>query len=168
MDPQLLRKYETVIVTRTDAGQEALRKFHQRVTELMAKEGAVPVRFEFWGKRKLAYPIKKQTKAYYMFHVYLAESGFVDKLLSMLKLSDVVLRYLVVKLDEGIDPGRYDLERERFFDTLPTDLDEGKEHYGPITGWEKEFGSRESQRDEEEPLEEGAEESEDYEEPDEE
>ena len=167
MEPQLLRKYETVIVTRTDAGQEALRKFHQKVTELMAKEGAVPVRFEFWGKRKLAYPIKKQTKAYYMFHVYLAEPKFVDKLLNMLKLSDVVLRYLVVKLDEGIDPSKYDLEKERFFDTLPTDLDEGKEHYGPITGWEKEFGSRPPQQDDEE-AEEDEEEAEDYEESDEE
>lgn len=142
MATQQMRKYETVIVTRTDAGQEALRRFHQKTTELMAREGAVPIRFEFWGKRKLAYPIKKQSKAFYMYHLYLAHGTFVEKLLSMLKLSDLVLRYLVVKLGDRIDPDKYDQERERYFDVLPTDLDEGKGRYEPMTGWEKEYGKR--------------------------
>lgn len=155
MSAATFRKYETVVVTRHDAGHEAQRKLHQRITELMEKEGARPVRFEFWGKRRLAYPIAKATKGIYMYHVYLADGDFVKKLTRTLQLSQVVLRYLTVRLSDGVDPSTYDFEKEQHFDTLPTEADEGRDH-GPTTGWSAEvagegatFGDEEADEDEE-------------------
>lgn len=133
----MMRKYETVVVTRHDAGHEAQRKLHQRITELMEKEGARPIRFEFWGKRRLAYPIAKATKGIYMYHVYLADGEFVRKLTRSLQLSQIVLRYLTVRLSDAVDPSTYDFEKEQHFDALPTEADEGREH-GPTTGWSPE------------------------------
>ncbi len=137
MSAATFRKYETVVVTRHDAGHEAQRKLHQRITELMEKEGARPIRFEFWGKRRLAYPIAKAMKGVYMYHVYLAEGEFVRKLNRALQLSQVVLRHLTVRLSDGVDPSTYDFEKEQHFDTLPTEADEGRDH-GPTTGWNAE------------------------------
>ncbi len=155
MSAATFRKYETVVVTRHDAGHEAQRKLHQRITELMEKEGARPVRFEFWGKRRLAYPIAKATKGIYMYHVYLADGDFVKKLTRTLQLSQIVLRYLTVRLSDGVDPSTYDFEKEQHFDTLPTEADEGRDH-GPTTGWNAEvagegaaFGDEEADEDEE-------------------
>ncbi len=158
MSAATFRKYETVVVTRHDAGHEAQRKLHQRITELMEKEGARPVRFEFWGKRRLAYPIAKATKGLYMYHVYLAEGEFVRKLNRALQLSQVVLRHLTVRLSDGVDPSTYDFGKEQHFDTLPTEADEGRDH-GPTTGWNAEvagegaatgFGDEDSEEDEDE------------------
>ena len=134
---KLLRKYETVVVTRTNVGAEAQRKLYEKMTELMEKAGARHIRFELWGKRRLAYPIAKAVKGIYMYHVYLADSTFVKELHRQLKLSPIVLRYLSVKLADGIDPDTYDYEKEKQFDELPADLEEPQRR--PMTGWEAEF-----------------------------
>jgi small subunit ribosomal protein S6 len=138
-----LRKYETVVVTKTDAGHEAQRKLYEKVTDLMAKNGARHTRFELWGKRRLAYPIAKSTKGIYLYYVYLASGDFVKDLHRTLKLSNIVLRYLSVQLASDIDPETYDFEKEKQFDALPTESDEGFDHGRPTTGWDSEFQGRE-------------------------
>lgn len=163
MSAATFRKYETVVVTRHDAGHEAQRKLHQRITELMEKEGARPIRFEFWGKRRLAYPIAKATKGLYMYHVYLADGEFVRKLTRSLQLSQIVLRYLTVRLSDAVDPSTYDFEKEQHFDALPTEADEGRDH-GPTTGWSAEVageGAASFDEDDESEDEDAAEESDD-------
>lgn len=137
MSAATYRKYETVVVTRHDAGHEAQRKLHQRITEMMEKEGARPIRFEFWGKRRLAYPIAKATKGLYMYHSYLADGEFVRKLNRTLQLSQIVLRHLTVRLSDSVDPSTYDFEKEQYFDSLPTEADEVRDH-GATTGWSAE------------------------------
>ena len=137
MSSATLKKYETVVVARHDAGHDALAKLHQKVNDLMEKEGARAIRFEFWGKRKLAYPIAKATKGIYLYHSYLAEGDFVRKLTRALQVSPIVLRYLTVKLADGIDPEAYDFEREQHFDALPAESEEIREH-APTTGWSAE------------------------------
>lgn len=178
MSAQLYRKYETVVVARHDAGHEAHRKLHQRITEMMEKEGVRPIRFEYWGKRKLAYPINKATKGVYLYHMYLANSEFVAKLTRMLQLSPIVLRYLTIRLSDWLDPEKYDATREEHFDTLPSEPEE-REHV-PTTGWtpevieqtlgleagteEEEYEDEEMDEDEEEDSDEEEEESEEEEE----
>ena len=50
-----------------------------------------------WGIKQLAYPIKKETKAYYLRLVL--ESGDATTLASSLKLTEGLLRYLLVRLE---------------------------------------------------------------------
>jgi len=133
-----LKKYETIVVTRTDAGHEAQRRLYDKVTDLMAKGGARHIRFEFWGKRRLAYQVAKANKALYLYYLYLADGDFVRELNRTLKLSNIVLRYLTVNLAHGVNPETYDFEKEKQFDALPSDADEGHEHR-PQTGWESEY-----------------------------
>jgi small subunit ribosomal protein S6 len=133
-----MRKYETIVVTKTDAGHEAQRRLYDKIIELLAKAGARHVRFELWGKRRLAYPIGKSLKGIYMYHVYLADGDFVKELNRILRLSNIVLRYLTVMVEADIDPEAFDFERESQFDTLPSEADES-EHGRSTTGWDAEF-----------------------------
>lgn len=133
-----MRKYETVVVTKTDAGHEAQRRLYEKITEQMAKSGARHLRFELWGKRRLAFPIGKSLKGLYLYFVYLADGDFVKELQRTLRLSNIVLRYLTVMLEEGIDPETYDYEKEAQFDSLPSEADEA-ERDRPTTGWDAEF-----------------------------
>jgi small subunit ribosomal protein S6 len=162
MSAMFLNKYETVIVTRHDAGYEAQKRFIQRVEELMEKEGAKAVRFEYWGKKKLAYPIRKVTKGIYLYHVYYAPPDFIKKLNRFLQVSNVVLRHLTVNLQTHVDIEKTDIEAERHFDTVPT---EEEKEYTPVTGWELEYGQATSSQgyDEEEKEEEEEEEAEEEE-----
>ena len=135
-----MRKYEMVVVTRTDAGHDALRRLYEKIIEQMAKSGARHLRFELWGKRRLAYPIGKSLKGVYMYFVFLAEGDFVRELQRTLRLSNIVLRYLNVLLEEGIDPETYDYEKEAQFDSLPSEAEES-DRDRPTTGWDAEFAA---------------------------
>lgn len=152
-----MRKYETVVVTKTDAGHEAQRRLYEKITEQMAKSGARHLRFELWGKRRLAFPIGKSLKGLYLYFVYLADGDFVKELQRTLRLSNIVLRYLTVVLEEGIDPETYDYEKEAQFDNLPSEAEEA-ERDRPTTGWDAEFvaaGGRDEDEDEEEDEDQG-------------
>ena len=157
-----LRKYETVIVTRTDAGQEAQKRLYEKFQELLEKHGGHHVRFELWGKRRLAYPIGKAVKGIYLYHVTLADEGFIRDLNRMMKLNNVVLRYMSIVLGTDIDPATFDFEKERQFDNLPSDSDEASERSRATTGWDgSEFQNRgeaaSEDDDEDEDAEEGGE-----------
>ena len=135
-----MRKYETVVITKTDAGHEALRKLYERLTEQMAKGGARHLRFVVWGKRRLAYPIGKSLKGLYLYFSYLADGDFVREFQRTLRLSNIVLRYMTVVLEEGIDPDTFDYEKESKFDNLPSDSDDS-DRDRPTTGWDAEYAA---------------------------
>jgi len=143
MSEERLRKYETIVVTRNDAGYGAQNKFHEKMSELMEETGVRPIRFEFWGKRRLAYQIDKASKGLYHYHLYLGEGEFLTAMNRMLKLSSIVLRYMTVKLDDDIDPDSYDFETEQHFDVLPSESDERKDRDRPTTGWDAEYNAGE-------------------------
>ena len=99
---ETLRKYETVIVTRPDLTIEERKAFHEKVLEFIKKHRGDLLTFEVWGKRRLAYPIKKNSKGYYTYYVYVADQGLVKDLVSWLRIQDDVLRYLTVKLEDKV------------------------------------------------------------------
>lgn len=139
----LMNKYETVVITKLDAGHEAQQKLYEKVCDLMEKMGAKPTRFEVWGKRKLAYPIQKNTKAMYSYYVYLANGDFVKEFTRLLRLSPIVLRYMTIKVGKNIDPAKYDFDKERLFETFPTETEDTHEHVRPTTGWDPEYLAKE-------------------------
>jgi small subunit ribosomal protein S6 len=137
-----LRKYETVIVTRTDAGQEAQKRLYEKIQELVQKAEGHHVRFELWGKRRLAFPIKKALKGIYLYHVFLANETFVRELNRMLRLNTNVLRYMTIVLETDIDPATFEFDKERQFDSLPSDSEDQGDRSRSTTGWDAEFQNR--------------------------
>lgn len=141
MSEERIRKYETIVVTRNDAGYEAQQKLHTKLTEMMEAAGVRPIRFELWGKRRLAYQINKATKGIYYYHLYLGTGSFLKEMNRMLKLSSITLRYMTLVLQDHVDPETYDFEAEKHFDTLPTEADERKDRSGSRTGWNEELSA---------------------------
>jgi len=160
-DVQWLRKYETVIVTRPDAGHEAHKDLYEKIQAMVQKHQAHHVCFHLWGKRRLAYPIQKHVKGVYLYHVFLAGQSFVQELQRMLRLNPIVLRFLTVLLDPRVNPATFDFEKEGQFDSLPTDPSDS-DRSRATTGWEAEFQGREfsSAEDEDEDEEEDEEDKE--------
>ncbi len=102
------RKYETVIVTTPDLTVEEKKKLHEKVLDFIKKHNGELLTFEVWGKRRLAYPIKKQQKGYYTYYVYIADQNVVQDLVQWLRIQDSVLRYLTIKLEDNVDPAKYE------------------------------------------------------------
>jgi small subunit ribosomal protein S6 len=105
-------KYETVIVIRTDITEDTIDGFHTKVFDTCKKLNGFEVKFEVWGKRKLAYEIKKSMKGIYIYYLHLAPPAAIEELERSLRLNDAVLRFLTVQLAENISPDDYELTSE--------------------------------------------------------
>src|SRR6201996_1352563 len=76
-----------------------LEKATTRVEKILADHGAKITNIDNWGKRKLAYPIKKHDLAIYVFYTVEMPGANVQKLESILNITDEVIRFLIVKPD---------------------------------------------------------------------
>jgi len=91
-----MQNYDVVMVVRPDTDE---KQDEVKLKELLAKSGFAVGDFSSWGKRKLAYPIKKQNEGFYFAAVISADtkSGSPRDLLSRFKLDETMLRSLIVK-----------------------------------------------------------------------
>ena len=94
-----MKKYETVMVFSTAITEEETKALVEKVTNLIAKNGTVESVDE-WGKRRLAYPINDENDGYYVLVNFSCEPDFPAELDRVLKITDGVLRSLIVAKDE--------------------------------------------------------------------
>lgn len=92
----LTRKYETIIVLKPGLSEEETAAQVEKYKNLIAEHGTVE-NVDEWGKRRLAYPIKDETEGYYVQYNYTAPTNFPAEFDRQLKISDVVLRSLIVE-----------------------------------------------------------------------
>jgi small subunit ribosomal protein S6 len=80
---------------------EDLTQVQQRFTELAQTRGAEVKKIAPWERRRLAYEIKGRRDGIYLLAELRANPNVVAELENQLKVSETVLRHLVVRLDEG-------------------------------------------------------------------
>jgi small subunit ribosomal protein S6 len=102
--PNTAREYETVFILAPETPNEEVAKVNDRVKGVIQAMGGSVLKVDNWGKRRLAYEIKKQLKGIYLHWQYLGSAGLVEELERNLRMLDLVLRYMTVKVDANIDP----------------------------------------------------------------
>jgi len=95
--------YELGIIIRADMDDEAYQAEMDRVRTLLDRFGATIEKEDKWGRRKLAYPIAKQTEGMYTFITFRAPSTTPYEVESRLRLMENVLRFLTINLNEAED-----------------------------------------------------------------
>ena len=92
--------YESVYIARPDISAAQVEALTQRLTEIIEAGGGRVTKNEYWGLKNLAYRIKKNRKGHYSLLNIDAPSGAVGEYERNMRLSEDVLRYLTVKVDE--------------------------------------------------------------------
>lgn len=90
--------YETVVVFSLKNGEEAVSALVQKFKELIEKN-AVLDSVDEWGKRKLAYLINKESEGYYVLFNFTSDAEFPAELDRIYKITDGILRSLIVRKD---------------------------------------------------------------------
>ncbi len=103
-EPGTQREYETIFILRPDTNQDGIQLVNTRVRSVIDQMGGKLMKLDNWGKRKLAYEVKKQLKGIYLYWQYLGNAGVVEEIERNLRMLDAVIRYYTVKVDEDIDP----------------------------------------------------------------
>ncbi len=94
-----MNKYEAVLILRANAAEEETVAFGEKMKELISANGEL-TNVEEWGKKTLAYEIKKQTEGYYILFTFEAKSEFIAELERVLKLDEIVLKDMIIKLNK--------------------------------------------------------------------
>ena len=113
--------YETIFILHPELTEEEAEETVQNLNKVLEDRGSETIRIERGGKRRLAYPIRKQRYGYYNLIHFRSLSDALLELERVFRLSDRVLRYMSVRYDKE--------EQMTGFTRLPDDdgRDEGRD-----------------------------------------
>lgn len=102
-----MRPYETVIIFDTEVEESALTAVLERGLDVVRNNGGTVGTVDRWGKRTLAYEIRKKREGYYVVAEFSAEPKAAADLDRFLVLADEVLRHKIMRIpDEAIGQTR--------------------------------------------------------------
>lgn len=97
--------YEVMFIASPDlGGEEAVDGLIERFGRLIVDEGGQVTGVDKWGKKRLAYEINGYTEGYYVVITFRAEAPVVDELNRVMRITDGVIRHLVVRLEREPAP----------------------------------------------------------------
>jgi small subunit ribosomal protein S6 len=99
-----VRDYEVLYIVRADLDDEKVQDAVKRVNTLIQRSGGTAERTNVWGKRKLAYEVKHQKEGSYVLQDFQLDPNRVPELESSLKITEEVLRHLIVRKPEKAAP----------------------------------------------------------------
>lgn len=105
-----MRRYETILIAHVDLSEDELGTLITRYGGIVTSLKGILVKVERWGKRRLAYLIKKQARGFYILIDYAGESAVVNELERNLKIDDKVLKYMTILKEEAVDPAAIEKE----------------------------------------------------------
>ncbi|MCX8056124.1 MAG: 30S ribosomal protein S6 [Ignavibacteria bacterium] len=92
--------YETVIIVSASLEDEDIEKILKRYEEFFKNNNVEILEIEKWGRKRMAYHIKKIRTGYYFLIRFKSEGNFIKKFERALQIDEQILRYLTVKLDK--------------------------------------------------------------------
>ena len=93
---EITSAYESVLVVSMKLGEEGIRAVVEKFKSVIERHATLDGVDE-WGRRRLAYPINKETEGYYVLFNFTAAAEFPAELDRRYKIADGVLRSLIVK-----------------------------------------------------------------------
>jgi small subunit ribosomal protein S6 len=95
-----MNKYEMIYILDTACTDEKREALMAKIENVVVKAGGTVEKVEKWGVKKLAYPINKKPEGYYVVMQFEAEPTLPKELDRRLRISDFVMRHLIVNKDE--------------------------------------------------------------------
>ena len=94
-----MTQYETLVVVHPERGPR-IKELIERFQKVIEGQNGTVAHVEEWGLRDLAYRIENQAKAYYTLFHFHGTGQTVQELERNLKLTDGILRYMTVRVEE--------------------------------------------------------------------
>ena len=94
-----MRDYEIMFILDPNLDDSGVETESERVQSLITARGGEVVSFEPWGRRRLAYPIRRFKDGYYAVSRFRIAPLEADALERNLKLTESVIRFLIIRPD---------------------------------------------------------------------
>ncbi|MCX6571857.1 MAG: 30S ribosomal protein S6 [Candidatus Aminicenantes bacterium] len=94
-----MRQYETGFVLSPTLSEEETAQFVQQMAEIVAQKKGRMVKQDIWGKRRMAFPIKRFQEGIYVFFTYEGAGDVSAELERRFKQTEAVIRFMTVLRD---------------------------------------------------------------------
>ncbi len=101
-----MRKYETFFIVDPDLADEAAANLDDKLQAIVSSNGGTVVSYVPWGKKRLAYPLKKRSRGSYILMEFGAGAQLVAELERNMRLDERVLKFITVKQQDFFDPAK--------------------------------------------------------------
>lgn len=107
-----LRKYEVFFIVDPDLSDDETRDLESKLKDIVFREGGQVLTYTSWGKRKLAYPVKKRDRGHYFLMEIAAGPRLPSELERNMRIDERVLKFITVKLEDRFDPEKEEQEKK--------------------------------------------------------
>lgn len=108
----MLREYDFTVITRGDLADGDHAKVLANYENLMTKDGGEILKKDDWGVKKMTFPINKLFRGHYVNYDFVGAPENIAEMERLMRIDDSILRYLVVRLDDG-DEGITDVNARK-------------------------------------------------------
>lgn len=95
-----MTKYELMYIIDVALEEAPRNELIERISTLITGNGGEVEKIDEWGKRRLAYPINYKNEGYYVLVNFSASSELPREIERVLQISEDILRYLIVRLEQ--------------------------------------------------------------------
>ena len=95
-----MRSYELMFILKPELDEEATAAAVDKYTNLITTQGGSISNVDKWGKRRLAYEVADYRDGYYVVVNFAGEPETSKEIDRVLKISDDVIKHMVIKLDD--------------------------------------------------------------------
>lgn len=107
------RTYEILFIADPNLGEAEVDALAEQVKGFVEKEGGRIDNVEKWGKKRLAYTVRKQREGYYVLLLAVAEGALVREVERRMRVTDGIIKFITVRIDEELrKAGRRKARRE--------------------------------------------------------
>ena len=96
----MTRKYELVYIVSPEASDAQVAELHTQVEQIAQRLAGTIEKTDNWGRRKLAYEIGPHKEGTYVLETINGSGELMKEIDRRLKVSDLIIRHLVVRVDE--------------------------------------------------------------------
>ncbi|MGZ6224296.1 MAG: 30S ribosomal protein S6 [Syntrophales bacterium] len=107
-----MKRYETLFIVQIDLPIDELNSIIERYSAIVTALKGTIIKVEKWGKRKLAYEIKKQSSGNYVLIDFAGKSAIIDELERNFKIDDKILKFMTIMKDGNVDLAALEKERQ--------------------------------------------------------
>jgi small subunit ribosomal protein S6 len=98
--------YESLFIIRPSITDEETNGLIEKMKGVAGKTGAQFIKAENWGRKKLAYEVRRERKGTYVYFYFKAPNNTVGELEHAYRLEDNIIKFLTVHLEKELVPRR--------------------------------------------------------------
>ena len=107
-----MKRYETLFIVQVDLPDDELNSLIERYGSIVTAFKGIIVKIEKWGKRKLAYEIKKQINGFYVLIDFVGKRTVIEELERNFKIDDKILKFMTIMKDDKVDLTKIEKEKQ--------------------------------------------------------